>query len=140
VTGLKPPVVADTAYGDYSYDDLVRSMEFDEIAVREDDDDYQGDTYMLVRKGERWGLLIFGWGSCSGCDTLQDLNGYSRAEPDVDGIVELRDRMYNSIRWGTAAELRRYLLDKDWNLEWHGSQSAFRVFLAEAVRHLEQVA
>lgn len=97
---------------DYStYDDLIESMEV-EVLTRHDDNDYQGDSRLLVRDGSRYGLLTYGWGSCSGCDALQGAT--SLAE-----VTELRDQMWQQIHWeDSAAAMLAYVDGKDWTLDY----------------------
>jgi hypothetical protein len=51
----------------YDYDPLLESFGY-EILLKIDDDDYQGDSRLLFKDGKQYGLLIFGWGSCSAGD------------------------------------------------------------------------
>lgn len=97
-------------YG-YSYDDLIDSFEV-QVLLRKDDDDYQGDTRLLVRDGDRYGLITFGWGSCSGCDALE------AAGSDVE-VIELRDAIWNGTHWEPSADaLVAYIDGKDWSLDY----------------------
>ncbi|OYW67158.1 MAG: hypothetical protein B7Z40_08680, partial [Bosea sp. 12-68-7] len=81
-----------------------------------DDKDYQGDSRILFKDGDRWGVLIFGWGSCSGCDVLQACD--SPAE-----VVKVIEDMVRDTKWfeSTAAAL-------DWfeNRDWEGSYSWYQ--------------
>lgn len=52
------------------YEELVGSwghevLSFDTIGS------YQGDHLVLLRDGDRYGIVVIGYGSCSGCDALQ---------------------------------------------------------------------
>lgn len=102
-------------YPPYGYDELLASMEF-EVLGQTEHGDYQGDTQALVRDGDRYGYLLFGWGSCSGCDALQDCSSVAEA-------TELRDSIAEGIHWfDSAADLRKYLGDRDWALQWLGEE------------------
>jgi hypothetical protein len=91
----------------YDYDPLLKSFGYD-ILMKVDDDDYQGDSRILFKHGKKYGLLIFGWGSCSGCDALQACESYEE-------ISDLRDLLYDQIVWrNSAKELREYIDKKDW--------------------------
>ena len=69
------PLESESAYFTfYSYQPLLES--FGEILLKVDDEDYSGDSRLIFKKGEMYGFLIFGWGSCSGCDWLQGCNSY----------------------------------------------------------------
>ena len=96
-----------------------------------DDDDYQGDSRVLFRDGERYGVLIFGWGSCSGCDALQACDTYE----EVD---DLRHQLEGEIVWGTREETLAYIKGKDWagTFIWHADET--KEFLDEAVKLLEE--
>lgn len=103
-----------------SYGELVDSMEFNEL-IDEHDDDYQGDSYYLLSDGDRFGILVFGWGSCSGCDALEGAE--SKAE-----VIELRDDLVASIVWRTEAEMIEYLRTSDKPSQWYYYRDAGRRF------------
>jgi hypothetical protein len=109
-------IVFDEVYNYCSYGDLIDSMETS-VLVEKHDNDYQGDSYYLMKKGRLYGILIFGWGSCGGCDALEAAHG-NRAE-----ITQLRDDLWESIVWMTKPEIRKYVNDKDIKLEWWGYSS-----------------
>lgn len=73
-----------------SYRDIVET--FGKVLIEEEVGDYQGDSLYLIRDGYRYGVLTFGWGSCSGCDALQDC----RNQEDID---RLQDDLERGIRW-----------------------------------------
>src|SRR5690606_31726593 len=78
------------------YDPLIKSMP-GEIVVQVDQQGYQGDTWVLLRDGERWGYLEFGWGSCSGCDALQ-------ASGSWEDVAKLRNELEADIHWEPSRE------------------------------------
>lgn len=109
-------------YLDYSK--LIDSFEV-EVLRQDHDDDYSGDSRYLLRDGERYGLLFFGWGSCSGCDALQACGIQSE-------VTELRDLIWGYVHWeNSATELIRYITDKDWSLDFRGDDS--RPFLSGVI-------
>lgn len=55
-------------------------------------DDYQGDAFAVLQDGERYGLIVFGFGSCSGCDALQ------ACETGKDA-ADLANAFWESTRW-----------------------------------------
>ena len=124
---MKP--LPDSDDGDYygwdlDYDTLIKSFEV-ETLVSVYDSDYQGDARYLLRDGDRYGLLFFGWGSCSGCDALQATNSREEA-------TELRDSLWNEVHWEpTRDALAAYVRDKDWKLEWYGHDEEQERFLTE---------
>ncbi|QSQ10590.1 hypothetical protein H0A61_03000 [Koleobacter methoxysyntrophicus] len=112
------------------YRPLLESFGY-KILLQVDDDGYQGDTRVLFKDGNRYGLLIFGWGSCSGCDALQACSSYEE-------IDELRQQLHNDIKWGTAEELLEYIQGKDWELEWAWHEEETREFIRKAIEILQQ--
>lgn len=108
-----------------SYRDLVDSFGVDVLAENYDDD-YQGDARYLLRDGARYGLLFFGWGSCSGCDALQ------ACDTPVE-ITELRDQLWNEVRWESSAPaLLSYITAKDWELDYAYRADETKQFLSQA--------
>lgn len=74
-----------------SYRELIDSMEY-EVLKEEMLGSYQGDYLFFLKNGDRYGLLCFGYGSCSGCDSLEACN----SESDV---TSLRDSIHGDIKW-----------------------------------------
>lgn len=82
---------------------------FGTVLIRVDDDDCQGDSRILLHKDGRYGFLIFGWGSCSGCDALQDCDSYD----DLDALI---DQLENEIHWfDSIAAAHTYIIEQDTN-------------------------
>ena len=119
----------------YSYSDLVDSMEVATLHSQSFGS-YQGDTLAIVHEGNRFGLLEYGWGSCSGCDALESCDG------NVAELTEMRDRMYNGIQWyDTATELGDYLQNHDWQGSfWSSTLDEVLEFVAQSVTILAQYA
>lgn len=116
-----------------SYEDIVDSFEFDEIIVFLEDNDYQGDSFYLVKKNNEYGLLIFGWGSCSGCDELAGINySYNKTEE----LKVFQNQLWNSITWRNLNDMIDYVENKDFSLEWYGSSYGVgRKFVAEVKKY-----
>ena len=123
------------SYGEYfwgpsDYTPLLESMGYP-IVLRVDDDDYSGDSRLLFKDGDQYGMLLFGWGSCSGCDALQACGNYREIE-------ELRERLLKIIHWGSAQELLDYIEHKDWEVEWSYHTKETRDFVAKAKEILKK--
>lgn len=87
------------------YEPIIRS--FGEVLVQVDDEDWSGDTRVLLRKDGRYGFLNFGWGSCSGCDALQACDSYQ----EVDQLIS---ELENDIKWFYAlAEAQAYIANDE---------------------------
>lgn len=108
--------------GGYSptYRDLVDSMNVT-VLFEYEVGDYQGDTLYLLRQGYgKWGILHIGWGSCSGCDALQDVMDYSWPE-SREKVEKFRDELFERITWfDTQEALTKYLDEHDWEGDYLG--------------------
>lgn len=112
-------------WGVWSYDGMVSAFG-QGVLVAVDDDDYQGDSYRLIadgdEPGQKYGLLIFGWGSCSGCDALE-------ACCSVKDLQDLADTLQDSIKWFSNKEsLRQYMQEHDWEGDWSWHKEECREF------------
>lgn len=76
------------------YDAIVKT--FGDIFAKAEDNDYQGDSLYLI-KSEQYGIVTFGWGSCSGCDALQAVD----RQADLD---RLQDDIERGITWYPTLE------------------------------------
>lgn len=112
------------------YQPLLKSFGYP-ILLQVDDDDYQGDSRLIFQDGSKYGLLIFGWGSCSGCDSLQGCNSYE----EVDA---LRNGLLNDIKWfGSASSMLEYLNTHDWEGDYSWRDEKARQFVEEAKTLME---
>jgi hypothetical protein len=110
-----------------SYQPMVDS--FGNVLIQVDDDDYQGDTRVLYEKGGKYGLLIFGWGSCSGCDRLQDCDS-------VEELQELIDDTEASIKWfDDLDEFQKWVMDRDWETQYSWHADGTKEFISRALAY-----
>ena len=86
------------------YTPIIQS--FGHVIVRIDEDGYEGDTFVLLGKDDRYGFLVFGWGSCSGCDALQGCNSYD----DIDALIA---ELENDINWFDTFEAAKDYINDD---------------------------
>jgi hypothetical protein len=115
--------------GPSDYAPLLESMGYG-ILLRVDDEGYQGDSRLILRDGPRYGVLIFGWGSCSGCDALQ-------ACQSMREIEELREKLNSDIKWfETRAETLSYFKTHRWEDDYGWCMKETRQFVAEGKRIL----
>lgn len=106
--------------GKYWWDYTPMLEEFGTIILREDDEGYQGDSFLIYHNDNKYGYLSFGWGSCSGCDALQGCRTISE-------VQELMDSLYDDIVWyDSIKELQDHFGNTDWDLKWEGHSSSFR--------------
>lgn len=119
-----------SAPGDYQ--PLLKSFGY-EIAVQVDDKDYSGDSRLLLKDGARLGILIFGWGSCSGCDALQRCNSFAE-------IDELRTELFDQIKWfDSKQEALSYVRGHDWEGDygWRSGDGKAKEFVQRVLEILE---
>lgn len=113
----------------YWYDYQPMLQEFGEILLQIDDDGYQGDSFLIYENNNEYGLLIFGWGSCSGCDALQGCN-------NINEVQELMDSLYDSITWfDSLQELKDYIANDDTiELKWYYYSDTFKKFRRQVLK------
>lgn len=77
------------------------------VLVQVDDGDYQGDTRLVFSNNNQYGLVVIGWGSCSGCDALQSCTSYDEVNRLIDGIQ-------NDIKWfDSLDEVKKHVSDEE---------------------------
>ena len=126
-----PEAISDTGifWGESNYIPLLESLGY-EISIRIDDDDYQGDSRLLFQDAASYGLLIFGWGSCSGCDALQACDSYEEME-------SLRQKLSNEIHWEpTGKAMSAWIENKDWELEYSWHTARTKTFVEKCLLYL----
>lgn len=103
---------------------------FGNIVVQIDDHDYQGDSRVLYDEAGRIGILIFGWGSCSGCDALQ-------ACKSIEDVQQLCDELQDEIKWfDDKNQALQWVLTHDWrgDYSWHRNET--QTFITKCVDYL----
>lgn len=106
-----------------SYTPIIEGFGYD-VALREDEDDYQGSTFVLYRDASRqeYGVLIFGWGSCSGCDTLQ-------ACYDERTVMDLRSDLHDCIIWfDDKDDAHAWFSDREQSGSYYAEQEMWKAF------------
>lgn len=59
---------------------------------------YQGDAIAIVSDGQRQGIAIWGYGSCSGCDHLQAITPWGE-DADWQPVNDYADEMRAGVHW-----------------------------------------
>lgn len=129
---LKRAALAYPDFAGYGSDYQPMLNTFGDILVQVDDTDYQGDTRILYRKGERYGFLNFGWGSCSGCDALA-------ACSSLRDVAELMMKLEGDIKWFDSLNgAKEYLSDPERAGSYYFHEQEWMAFVM-AVSKLEEV-
>lgn len=112
VRELFPKAFEDGAYEPYvDYSEIVYEFGYP-IKISINEDDYQGDSWYILKDGTRYGYLEFGWGSCSGCDALKACKSF-------DDLQKLADELERSIVWYESKnDLRKWLETHDFSTDW----------------------
>lgn len=119
-------------YGPSDYNPLLKSLGF-EILIQIDDNDYQGDSRLLLKNQEKIGYLQFGWGSCSGCDALQ-------ACKSMNDITQLREELFNQIKWfNNKEEALTYFETHDWKGDYSNNQKEQKEFIEKTIEYLKEI-
>ena len=104
---------------------------FGNILVQVDDIDWQGDSRVLYKDKGIYGYLQFGWGSCSGCDSLL-------ACDSVEEVQQLMDDLYQSITWfNSASDAIHYFKTHDWEGD-YCSNSKQKEFVSKVIEKLKE--
>jgi hypothetical protein len=125
IRALYPDAFDDHYYvgGDYQH----MLDDFGAIVLQVDDDDYQGDSRLIYRDGERYGWLQFGWGSCSGCDALQACRSY-------EDLEALRTQLHDQIRWFDSLDaLQAFFRAHDWVGDYSYHEAAQERFVQQVL-------
>lgn len=105
----------------------------EEVIDSADIGDYQGDCLALLRDPET-GLYAFvewGYGSCSGCDTLQGAEGNL---PEIQAIADDLHPMGEA--WKSAPDMLTWFMDRDWAAHYYGKDTECVQFVARVISTL----
>lgn len=85
---------------DVSYYGIVETFGY-EILESRDFGSYQGDSIFILRDGEKLGLLVIAYGSCSGCDALE---AALCCDDWKDVVISLAEEVREDINWSPTRE------------------------------------
>lgn len=105
--------------------------ELGEIVIQVDDDDYQGDSRVLVKKTDLFGYLNFGWGSCSGCDSYQGCT-------DHEDLLELANSLEESVKWLPKIEMLEFFRTHDWKGDYRWDKED-QDFVTQVIEYLSNI-
>jgi hypothetical protein len=98
-----------------TYEYYEAPMSYDEIVATQGEiikdwviASWQGDYVYLLKNNEKFGFIVIGYGSCSGCDALQG------CENDEE-FNQLKKEIVDRIFWGTAGDIEAYIINDNAN-------------------------
>lgn len=120
---------------EYSYNKMVADWGYEVIEMKEFGS-YQGDYAVVLRDGDKYGWVTIGYGSCSGCDTMEYLD-YGGADDPENEYIQFSDDTRSQIKWDSAKNLADWLSDiyiQEGKYSWY--EDGYREFLGEMVTKL----
>ena len=104
---------------------------FGTIVIQIEDNDYQGDSRILYNIGRRIGFLMFGWGSCSGCDAFYACTTFKQAE-------KFSNELEQQIKWfDSEREALEWFERHDWEGDYSGRDDNTKLFVTMAIMWLK---
>lgn len=124
-----------------TYETIVASWGYEVLAFTVTGS-YQGDQEVLLRDGDRYGFLMIGYGSCSGCDALEAIVPWDlKRSTDFTEVDRFVEDLRNEIEWhDSAAQLANALTVYANNPDgsrWYTHDSEVRDVLVDYIRLLE---
>lgn len=114
------------------YTDIIETFGFD-VLLQVDDNDYQGDSRVLLRDGRKYGWLQYGWGSCSGCDEYQAICD------DLEDLQRFQKTLCDSIKWfDDVNKARTFFEEHDWEGDYSYHEEKQKEFIDQAKEILKQ--
>jgi hypothetical protein len=108
---IRKAQIAKHGYGSLGYGDLLTAVGLTVVST-DDFGYYQGDYLFHVTDVEgRHGLLIQGYGSCSGCDALEAAQPWQN-DGDLTDVAVLADGMVMNVVWENENGLLAAFEDK----------------------------
>lgn len=99
---MNKPVWVIDVYGDT--DDIVRGWDLP-IHDRKVFGSYQGDiAYILRNHDGQFGLSVFGYGTCSGCDYLKHITYAAEVSGDWSEVVAFSKDKLREVHWENSME------------------------------------
>lgn len=83
------------------------------------EDAYEGECIALLKVGRRYFLWKDSFGSCSGCDALENENGYEYIKDTMSSVKEFK----------SLKEVKKYLSGESERFDWSYSEDVCKEFL-----------
>lgn len=112
-----------------SYDEMVRSWGF-EVEDSAEFGSYQGDLVYVLWDGGRVGLVIIGYGSCSGCDSLEAAQPWDE-DGDWTAVSDLSDKLRGDVHWEPSRPAMAAWIGKHPENHWWSYDDEIQSWLSE---------
>lgn len=120
-----------------SYNVIVEKWGYD-VAHFETFGSYQGDHVAVLRDGDRWGWVVIGYGSCSGCDALEAIVPWDGPYWN-DEVQALSDSLRDAIHWDSSEGLVAWLTDEYLQEgHWYWHEDGYKEFVQRIVAQLTE--
>lgn len=111
-----------------NYVKALKALDVNVLVGMDLNDDYQGDWVGLVQAGQysdRYGLLVIGYGSCSGCDA------WEAAENITEKLDVLRDVINRGKWFDSFDDAKAYIADQhERRQDWYPHEDNWPKFIA----------
>ncbi len=114
--------------GNHSYEGILDEVS-ENILLVVTDGYYQGESYALVHKEGRFGVVEWSYGSCAHCDAIE-------ACETVEEFEEVYEDMVGRIKWDTLTRTLLYIEEHDWEGQAGYHYDALKVFPEKAKKVL----
>ena len=82
------------------------------VIANVEEHDYQGDGIFLLQMNDRYCFHVMGYGSCSGCDYLEDIS-FNELSQHRQSIKDDESLWFDSIK-----NMLQYIETKDWSTDY----------------------
>ena len=114
-----------------SYEEGLKSR-FIEVIGSQTFGHYQGDYIFIVKNSEgELGVVVVGYGSCSGCDALEACETEEQFNSLIDSIVA-------NIKWGSKKKLISYVKNEVKDNDWYRSDKGFQESIKTLIALIEK--
>ena len=102
-----------------TYEDIVKSWGW-RVLNFETFGSYQGDHLALLERPGQVGLIVFGYGSCSGCDELDAITpwDYDDEPGDWTPVIDFAAQLRDAVHWEPSRDALRDWIDASPENRW----------------------
>lgn len=102
-----------------------------EILAWETFGDWQGDYSLVLKNGNDFGFVVIGYGSCSGCDSMEACETEEEYKSLISSIV-------SSIFWGTKEEVLAKINNEHDDNNWYRSDIGYEDSVSNLIKAVRE--